>query len=84
MYIVNEHGVTHTVPDEWKLPAKARRATEEEIAAYDAAGAKPAAVAKATPSLEAASAIAERDAEISRLQAELAAAKQPATTGKAK
>jgi len=70
MYIVNEHGVVHSIPDEWKLPAKARKATKEEIAAYDAAS--PVAVAAvAGPSLEAVNTIAERDAEIAKLRAEL-------------
>lgn len=82
MHIINKYGVHHTIPDEWKLPAGSRRATPEEIAAYEEAQ-KPAVAPAVTdaPSLEAASAIAERDAEISRLQAELSAAKQPQTGG---
>lgn len=83
MHIINKHGVHHTIPDDWKLPAGSRRATPEEIAAYEAQTPAPAPAA-ATPPLEAASAIAERDAEIARLQTALAAAQQPATTGKAK
>ena len=89
MHIINKYGIHHTVPDDWKLPAGSRRATPEEIEAYEAQQQVSAPAAAATPSLEAASAIAERDAEIGRLQAELAAAKQPQTggqtpTGKAK
>lgn len=80
MHIINKYGIHHTIPDDWKMPAGSRRATPEEIAAYEAQ--TPAvAPAAATPSLEAASAIAERDAEISRLQAELNAAKQPQAGG---
>lgn len=80
MHIINKYGIHHTIPDEWKLPAGSRRATPEEIAAYEAQTPTPAPAA-AAPSLEAASAIAERDAEIGRLQAELSAAKQPQTGG---
>lgn len=70
MYIVNKHGVTHLVADR-SLTKDERLATEAEIAAYDAP--TPSATPNSTgaPSLELANAIAERDAEIARLQAAL-------------
>lgn len=36
MYILNKFGVMHTIPDDMPLPAGARRATEKEIAAWQA------------------------------------------------
>lgn len=73
MYIVNAAGITHSIPDDWKLPAGARKASSDEIAAYEGASG-PTAAPAAAPSLELVSAIAEKDAEIARLQAEVAAA----------
>ncbi|MFN8493130.1 MAG: hypothetical protein U0350_36340 [Caldilineaceae bacterium] len=73
MYIVNAAGITHSIPDDWKLPTGARKATDAEIAAYEGAGAPASAPAAAAP-VELVNAIAERDAEIARLQAELVVA----------
>ena len=76
MHIINRHGIHHTIPDEWKLPSGARRATPDEIVAYETQKPTVAPAAVAAPSLEAASAITERDAEIAHLQNELIAARQ--------
>ncbi len=35
MFIVNKAGVMHTIPDDWALPAGARKATKEEIAKWE-------------------------------------------------
>lgn len=78
MYIVNQSGVTHSIPDDWAMPAGARKATKEEIAAYEGAT-TPTVTPTAEPSPALMSAIAEKDAEIARLQAALAEA---ATKGK--
>lgn len=37
MHIVNKHGVVHTVPDDWALPAGARKASKTEIEQYEKA-----------------------------------------------
>lgn len=81
MHIINKHGIHHTIPDDWALPAGSRRATPEEIEAYEAQKPAVAPAPAATLPVDAVAAIAERDAEISRLQAELSAAKQPQTGG---
>ncbi len=31
MYIINKYGVFHSIPDDWPLPAGARKATKAEI-----------------------------------------------------
>lgn len=84
MYIVNEHGITHSIPNDWKLPPKARKATPDEIKAYDGAAAVTAAAPAATDAatLTLANTLAEKDLEIESLRAALAAAQKPA--GKAK
>jgi hypothetical protein len=68
MYIVNKWGVIHSVAD-GPLPAGVRKATDEEIAAYDKETPPKAEKSTADKALAAASAISERDAEIARLQA---------------
>ncbi len=82
MYIVNQHGVVHSIPDpkDMKLPAGARRATPDEIKAYEAASPVAADAAPVTaPSLAIVNTIAEKDAEIARLEKALADAQKPAT-----
>jgi hypothetical protein len=49
MYIVNQHGVVHSIPDDWKLPAGARKATAAEVAAYEAGPVVAPVVQVATP-----------------------------------
>lgn len=79
MHIINKHGIHHTIPDEWTLPAGARRATDAEIVAYEAANeAKVAALKPATDPN------AEKDLEIARLKADLEAARQPTSATPAK
>lgn len=34
MYIINEHGILHGIPDEWALPAKCRKATPHEVGVF--------------------------------------------------
>lgn len=70
MHIVNKHGVTHSVANR-PLVFGERLATDAEVAAYETV--TPPKVEKSTvkQSLETANAIAERDAEIARLQAAL-------------
>ncbi len=70
MYIVNEHGITHSIPDEWKVPAGARKASKEEIADYEGAAVAPPA-ATGAPDLALVNAVADRDAEIAQLKAAL-------------
>jgi hypothetical protein len=36
MYIVNQYNVLHSVPDDWAVPEKARKATDKEISAFEA------------------------------------------------
>lgn len=38
MYIINQHGILHSVPDDWAIPAGMRKATGEEISAFEATG----------------------------------------------
>lgn len=67
MHIVNKHGVTHSVANR-PLVFGERLATDAEVAAYEAVtpkAEKPAGL----QNLESTAAIAERDAEIARLQA---------------
>jgi hypothetical protein len=35
MHILNKHGQMHTTPDDWAVPAGARKATAAEIAAWE-------------------------------------------------
>lgn len=72
MYIVNAHGITHSIPDDWEFPAGARRATPDEINAYE--GDTVPTAAPVAGALELVNTISEKDAEIARLQAALAEA----------
>lgn len=84
MHIVNQHGITHTIPDDWKLPDGARRATGREITDYDAAQtpvfAEPVALAAQPVHPDQAAEIKRQDAEIASLQAQLADAQRPTVT----
>lgn len=53
MYIVNRHGILHSIPDDWRIPPASRDATKQEIEYFEktgdavAANAKPKAEAEA-------------------------------------